>query len=439
MKAYPHLAARIFNTPLLIHPQKLDAIIAGLGGRLIGADTPLIHVGTEAATLAADLFSTKRGARAENRPYQVKEGVAVIRASGALVHRSRLEADSSYLLGYNDLAADVEDAMANADVHAVLLEMDSPGGEAQGAFELSDRLFDLRGKKPMYAIADSLAASAAYLAGSAADEFLITNTGYAGSIGVVMRHVDFSAALASDGIRVTHIFAGAHKVDGNPYEPLPAAVRDDMQAEIDGLYTLFVDAVARNRRMDAQAVRNTQARTFRGVAAKAAGLADRISTVDALITELAGQRARSYPVGQSARATAQPGEPLMSDPQKPAGTTDQPAAGLTQADLDRARAEGVQEGASAERARVSAILGHESASCSPLALQCIGTGLTIEQSTAILGAAPKAAVSQPAAAASGFAAAMAATGNPDVSGLDGKGEQNDEAALAASILAAFRA
>ena len=439
MKAYPHLAARIFNTPLLIHPQKLDAIIAGLGGRLIGADTPLIHVGTEAATLAADLFSTKRGARAENRGYQVKDGVAVIRASGALVHRSRLEADSSYLLGYNDLAADVEDAMANADVHAVLLEMDSPGGEAQGAFELSDRLFDLRGKKPLYAIADSLAASAAYLAGSAADEFLITNTGYAGSIGVVMRHVDFSAALASDGIRVTHIFAGAHKVDGNPYEPLPAAVRDDMQAEIDGLYTLFVDAVARNRRMDAQAVRNTQARTFRGVAAKAAGLADRISTVDALITELAGQRARSYPVGQSARATAQPGETLMSDPQKPAGTTDQPAAGLTQADLDRARAEGVQEGASAERARVSAILGHEAASCSPLALQCIGTGLTIEQSTAILGAAPKAAAPQPAAAASGFAAAMAAIGNPDVSGLDGKGEQNDEAALAASILAAFRA
>jgi hypothetical protein len=175
------------------------------------------------------------------------------------------------------------------------------------------------------------------------------------------------------------------------------------------------------------------------VAAKAAGLADRISTVDALITELAGQRARSYPVGQSARATAQPGETLMSDPQKPAGTTDQPAAGLTQADLDRERAEGVQEGASAERARVSAILGHEAASCSPLALQCIGTGLTIEQSTAILGAAPKAAAPQPAAAASGFAAAMAATGNPDVSGLDGKGEQNDEAALAASILAAFRA
>ena len=125
MKAYPHLAARIFNTPLLIHPQKLDAIIAGLGGRLIGADTPLIHVGTEAATLAADLFSTKRGARAENRGYQVKDGVAVILASGALVHRSRLDADSSYLLGYNDLAADVEDLLANAIACASLCVMET--------------------------------------------------------------------------------------------------------------------------------------------------------------------------------------------------------------------------------------------------------------------------------------------------------------------------
>ena len=436
MKAYPHLAARIFNTPLLIHPQKLDAIIAGLGGRLIGADAQIINIGAEPAALAADLFSTKRGARAENRGYQIKDGVAVIRASGALVHRTRLDADSSYLLGYNDIAADVEDAMGNADVHAVLLEMDSPGGEAQGAFELSDRLFDLRGKKPMYAIADSLSASAAYLMGSAADELVITSTGYAGSIGVVMRHVDFSAALASDGIRVTHIFAGAHKVDGNPYEPLPAAVRDDMQAEIDGLYTLFVDTVARNRRLEADAVRATQARTFRGVAAVTARLADRTGTTDALLTELAGLRARSYPVGQSARSTAQHEEPKMSETTPQAGATQQPATpALTQADVDRARA----EGAAAERARVSAILGHEAASCSPLALQCIGTGLTIEQSTAILGAAPKAAAPQPAAAASGFAAAMAAIGNPDVSGLDGKGEQNDEAALAASILAAFRA
>ena len=436
MKAYPHLAARIFNTPLLIHPQKLDAIIAGLGGRLIGADAQIINIGAEPAALAADLFSTKRGARAENRGYQIKDGVAVIRASGALVHRTRLDADSSYLLGYNDIAADVEDAMGNADVHAVLLEMDSPGGEAQGAFELSDRLFDLRGKKPMYAIADSLSASAAYLMGSAADELVITSTGYAGSIGVVMRHVDFSAALASDGIRVTHIFAGAHKVDGNPYEPLPAAVRDDMQAEIDGLYTLFVDTVARNRRLEADAVRATQARTFRGVAAVTARLADRTGTTDALLTELAGLRARSYPVGQSARSTAQHEEPKMSETTPQAGATQQPATpALTQADVDRARA----GGAAAERARVSAILGHEAASCSPLALQCIGTGLTIEQSTAILGAAPKAAAPQPAAAASGLAAAMAAIGNPDVSGLDGKGEQNDEAALAASILAAFRA
>ena len=121
----------------------------------------------------------------------------------------------------------------------------------------------------------------------------------------------------------------------------------------------------------------------------------------------------------------------MSDTSPQAGQAQQSAAGFTQADIDRARAEGVEQGTQAERARVGTILAHESAACAPLALQCINTGLTAEQSTAILGAAP-------AAAGNAFAAAISAVGNPSVTGIEAAAApENTEAAMAASIVGLF--
>jgi signal peptide peptidase SppA len=289
---YPHLSARIFNTPLLIHPQKLDAIIAGLGGRLTGLTAENFNTQNLIAEgmLPPEMFSTKRGERNQERGYQVIDGVAVININGATVHRSRIEAMSTFLLGYDDITASIEHAMNNSDVHAVLRVYDSPGGEVQGAFEHADRLNALIGKKPMVSIADGMAASAAYLGGSAADELVITNTGYAGSIGVVMRHLDVSRAMANEGVQVTHIYAGSHKIDGNPFAPLPEAVRADFQLEIDELYDMFVQAIAKQRAISADSIRNTEAAIYRGEQAVAAGLADRVSTTDAIIEELASKR-----------------------------------------------------------------------------------------------------------------------------------------------------
>ena len=137
-RPYPHLADRLFNTPLLLHPQKLDAIIAGMGQRLLGTDALQFAAAalSPRAALPAEMFTTRKGERTE-RGYRVTEGVAVISAMGGLVHRTRLEADSSLLIGYNDLAADLEDALAKSEVHAIALVMDSPGGEVSGAFELA--------------------------------------------------------------------------------------------------------------------------------------------------------------------------------------------------------------------------------------------------------------------------------------------------------------
>ncbi|KOC23926.1 peptidase s49 [Comamonas testosteroni] len=431
---HPHIAQRVFNTPLLMHPQKLDAIIAGVGQRVLGTSAPLIQVGEAAkAELAPEMFTTKRGQRTD-RGWRLVDGVAVVNAMGALVHRTRLEADSTLLIGYNDMAADMEDAMAHPDVHAILQVYDTPGGEVAGAFEYGQRIFDMRGRKPIVAIADGMAASAGYLGASAADEVVITSTGYAGSIGVVMRHVDFSRALANEGIQVTHIFAGSHKVDGNPYEPLPVAVREHLQADIEGLYTMFVQAVSKHRGLNEQAIRDTGAAVFRGQAAISAGLASRISTTDSLITELSARRARTYPAGgQPAHGTAVSKGALMSSTAPEAGN--QPAsppvatsalsarisgaeahAGPAQVSPDAVRA----EGAAAERARISAILGHANASANPaITRQCIDTGLTAEQAKGFLDAAtPAAAATAPAAASNQFAQAMTALGNPAVSGVE---------------------
>lgn len=457
MNAYPLIASRLFNAPLLIHPQKLDAIIAGLGPRLFGREMGAaiaqavsqgvftVDGGAE-AKIPAEMFSTKRGTWSRENGYAVVDGVAVINMSGALVHRSRMEADSTYLLGYNDIVGRIEAAMNDSEIHAVLPVFDTPGGEVQGAFEGADRLLALRGKKPMIAIADGMAASAGYLLASQFEELTITQTGYAGSIGVVMRHVDFSAALASDGIKVTHVFAGAHKVDGNQFEPLPEAVRADMQAEIDSLYRMLVSRVAAAKGLSEDAVRQTQAQTYRGQAAVDAGLASRIATTDQLITELAAKRTRVHPVGQSvARVSATATqEESMTGTTTPTGQTESPVT-LTQADLDRARAEGHAAGVGAEQARVNGIFALDGAQANhALAMQCVSAGLNVEQATAILGAAAPVAAASPAApvasaANNAFAAAMAAVGNPAVSGIEAGGNgDHPEAAAAASIVAAFR-
>lgn len=437
MKTYPHLAGRLFNTPLLVHAQALDLLLAGIGPRLLGLSDDALAQALSLGSGEPGMFSTRRGERVKEAGwpgYSVVEGVAIVSASGALVHRTKLDADCTMLLGYNDLAMATEHAMeSNPDVHAVLQVYDSPGGEVQGAFEYGQRMFDLRGKKPLIAIADGMAASAAYLGASAADEVVVSRTGYAGSIGVVMRHVEFSRLLANEGIKVTHIFAGAHKVDGNQFEVLPAAVQAELQAEVDDLYSQFVGAVLQHRpRMTDEAIRKTEARVFRGVAAVAAGLADRMSTTDQLISELAARRpTRSY--GQPARATAeQKGDITMSGIQAQAGSQ-APAATFTQADLDAAFARGQttgrEEGAKAERERASAILAHDEAKDrGALALQCVATGLSVEHSAAILAAAPKAAPA--AGVVNGFAAAMAAVPNPDVRAGESKGVESDPKAIA---------
>jgi signal peptide peptidase SppA len=287
-RSYTHIASRLFNVPLMVHPAKLDAIIHGIGPRLgIDVDQEAYIVGFP---------------RAESKPYRLENGIGIISVRGALSHRSSISAPSTYLLGYDDIASELRAALEDTNVKDIVMEFDSPGGEVSGAFQLAEEIYRGRSVKPIHAMVTDMAASAGYLLASAATSITATNTSITGSIGVVMRHADYSKALANEGIKVTHIHAGARKVDGNPYEPLTAEVKRDMQASVDYYYGLFVDAVALYRGgvgLNRDAIRNTEAAVFVADQALEIGLIDHIDSPDALFERLLALRESNGFVSQS--------------------------------------------------------------------------------------------------------------------------------------------
>lgn len=272
--AYPHLAARLFNTPLLLHPGKLSAIVAGLAGRFD-------------LTAAPSAYLAPAGTQERGGYLLTAAGVAVIDVFGALVHRSSMKADSTFLQGYDGIARYLTEALADPAVKAILLQIDSPGGEVAGAFQLAEQIYAARKCKPIAAIASDCAASAAYLLASAADTLSVTRTGMVGSIGIVTCHADLSRALDKEGIAITCIYAGAHKADGNPYQPLPPAVAAQIQADVDHYYQLFLTTVASYRpQTSVDVLKATEAKTYIGPQAVFAQLADFVETPDQALTRL---------------------------------------------------------------------------------------------------------------------------------------------------------
>lgn len=281
MTDLPYLASRLYGTPLLIARPKLEVIL-----------------GVVARKLAGDTFDTPPPATADagiNGGLQIVEGIAILPVLGTLVRRSSYIGAASGLTSYHDIEAMAEAAFADPTVKAVLLEVDSSGGEAGGVFDLAQRLRQLAqaSAKPLWAMADEAALSAAYAIACAADRLWLTRTAEVGSIGVVAVHVDESVADAKAGMTYTFLHAGAHKVDGHPHAPLPAPVAADIQADIEQLHTQFISLVAGFRRLPPEAIRDTEARVYRGEAAIQKGLADQIGTRAEAITALQRQLAMS--------------------------------------------------------------------------------------------------------------------------------------------------
>ena len=284
---HARIAARAFNTPLLVEPSKALAFVSGLGPRILGRwvevlDADGMSAGIANATARASILAgglAERFRQQGEAPYPVMNGIAVIEISGVLIHRGSWIGQSSGQTSYEGIGAQIEAAARDPSIRAVALEIDSFGGEVAGVFDLADRIRALRSTKPVWAFVAEHAFSAGYALASQADRILLPRTGAVGSIGVVVMHADLSGQLDQDGLRVTLVHSGQHKIDGNPYAPLPEAVRDDIQREIDVLRVLFAETVAAGRagRLSKEAALATEAATYRGAEAIAAGLADEVT------------------------------------------------------------------------------------------------------------------------------------------------------------------
>ncbi|MGA0543212.1 S49 family peptidase [Neotabrizicola sp. VNH66] len=339
---HTQIAQRVFNTPLMVDPAKALAFLTGLGPRITGREISVegLEIAAEdrdAATLPAraSLFGdglTNRQARNGGQPFAIVDGIAVIEIAGTLVHRGAWIGQSSGLTSYEGIAAQLQAAVADPAIRGIALDIDSFGGEVAGAFDLADRIRAARAQKPVQAFVADHALSAAYALASQADRVILPRTGAVGSIGVVAMHSDMSGALDQKGIAVTLIHAGARKVDANPYQPLPEAVRARIAGELEDLRQLFAETVAegRGRRLDTLRALGTAAAVFRGEAAVFAGLADEVADpVTAFRAFAAAPRGTTTPRGKGPMMTTAPedhAQPTTAPATSPAPEPAPPAA-----------------------------------------------------------------------------------------------------------------
>jgi len=404
----PQLFGRIFNTPLLIHPAKLDAIIVGIGERF----------GIQDYQVKNDMAMIATGEK--KRPgYKIIGGIAVIDVFGVLSHRGKMEGDSTYIYGYNDIGKAIHAAVLDGDVSGILLEMSTPGGEVPGAFELAANIKEWSAIKPIHTAISNLSASAGYLLAAATNKIGITETGVAGSIGVVMRHADISKMAKKEGITVSHIYAGSHKVDGNQFEPLSDSVRERMQAEVNYVYDLFVSTISEYRGLSSAVIRAQEAAVFTGQSAINAGLADVMATADNMLIDMQQTLSKST-TGITMTAEKKGVE---------SGVAAQQAR-------DEGEKTGMIAGALAERTRISAILNHDEAKGRETQAKAFAfeTDMDAETAGKLLASAPK--VAEPAAnQGNAFENHMNALGNPDIGAdADGDAQENDEQAAMKLIL-----
>jgi signal peptide peptidase SppA len=396
-----HIAERVLHRPLLIHPTKASVILSVLGER-IGVESAFdeaelaMLLKPDASRLVGEPGGPVDGSGRRRTLYYQSKGIALIPIVGTLINRGAYIGASSGVLSYEGLAAQVEGAVSDHSVRGILLDIDSPGGEANGAFAFYEVLRDARKKKPITAFVNDMAASAAYGIAAQADEIVISQSSVTGSIGVVMVHLDQSEELKKKGRKPTLIFAGAHKVDANSFEPLPDAVRADLQREVDSFMDRFVAAVHAGRPAFSEAaIRGTEARVFIGATAIEAGLADRVGSFHETLSRLS---IRSHNHGGS-------GFSMHDDPRVYSQAEHEAAIiaarGAERAELEAQHAAAVTAAAAAARiatlARVRGILNHAEAAdrAGQAMVLALDTDMSVDAAAKMLAASPKIAALEP--------------------------------------------
>jgi signal peptide peptidase SppA len=292
---YSHICQAVLDQPWAILPETYTKIVS------------LVQLRAAGVTLTrADVEARIGGSPRERPETNVVDGIGVISMFGVLAQRMNLFASISGGTSTEQMAAEFRALVDDRDVRAIVFAIDSPGGSVYGIDELASEIRASRGRKPIIAHADSMAASAAYWLGAQADEVIVTPGGDVGSIGIVTAHTDLSGAAEKAGIKTTLISAGPYKTEGNPYAPLSEEAAAHLQSRVDVTYTRFLKAVAGGRRVTESAVRTGfgQGRLLGAEDALALGMVDRIESFDQTFARLQG-RAVSAPAPLRAEKDAE--------------------------------------------------------------------------------------------------------------------------------------
>jgi len=453
LKPNSPLLAQIAMNPLLVDERAQELFQTCLQ-HVISHDKAeaLVDAAQMASSDDEDFWPTDENDwRMDYRPYTVIDGVLQIPVMGVLLSRFPWQL-GRWATGYKYIEMAIRRGLDDPAVLGIAFIEDSPGGEVTECFELGDKIYDWRGQKPIRSFAANHAYSAAYLIYCSADQgqHVVTRSGGVGSIGVVTAHVEYSEYMKNEGIKVTFIFAGAHKVDGNPYEKLSPSAKARTQKRIDKIYGVFTSTVARNTGIEEDKIRATEALTYDADEAIEVGLADRIGALEEELVVYATELAET-------------GDEFMAVQDnvtgKKVGGGDE-ATTYTQEQVDAlvatAKAEGMTAGASAEQTRYTEIMGCDEAKTRPAAAAMM-VELNVDAATAKTKLAKmpeevsakvedkggdKANDNGGKKTMSHFEEHMNKTKHPDINANAGEGGDNgedDSAAATNSILASFGA
>jgi signal peptide peptidase SppA len=292
---YSRILRAVYSSIWAIHPEKLDQIVAFLEFAAMGGK------------YSAEEVSERIGARMESAQNSQARAsnIAIIPIRGIIAPRvSQMDSISGPGgTSTEQISRNLRQALADETVKAIVFDVDSPGGSVYGVDELAAEIFKARGRKPMVSQVNPVSASAAYYLASAADEMVLTPSGEAGSIGVIVRHVDESKAAEMEGVKVTYIHAGDFKAEGNPFEPLGEEAKAYLQKRVDEYYGMFVKAVAKGRGLSVAKVKSDfgQGRMLGAEDALKVGMVDRIGTMEDTVSRLAGRKGATV-VSLAARA-----------------------------------------------------------------------------------------------------------------------------------------
>jgi signal peptide peptidase SppA len=376
------------NQAVLLAPSYVDQLGDNL--RMITAANQRDENEESASNRAQMVAAYGLAENEHSKPFAYIDGIAFIPVSGILINRFNYS--WSFITGYNFIRSMMQAALADDDVKLIVYDVNSGGGQVAGCFELCDDIYASREIKPSLALVDAFCYSAAYAIGSSASKVVVTPSGGVGSIGALMMHVDYSKAMDDFGVKITYIYSGDHKVDGNSYEKLPTKVKAAMQEDIDFTRKEFVTLVARNRGIEYQTVYDTEAECYRPAEALALGLIDAVQPPSAALltffNELSGSQSTqeinmSNTTEKTAPNAASAAE--VSETEKTAQATQKAAAD--------ARTE--------ERTRISAITTCDEAKDKPklAAHLAMNTEMTAEAAKGILAASASEVVAAPAEAA----------------------------------------